>query len=73
MIWNHHRNTTQPTLHYCATTARNRDDVITRGKEENMFSSTLTLISFNVRKIKGEKLGFPFGGKSVEGKTRFSN
>ena len=26
----------------------NRDDVITRGKKENVFSSTITLISFNV-------------------------
>jgi len=42
-----------------------------------MFSSTLTLIS-NVNKLQcvknnGEKLGFQFGGKSVEGKTKFSN
>jgi len=50
MTRNYHRNTAQPTPHHCVTTATNRDDVITRGKEENMFSSTLTLISFNVRK-----------------------
>jgi len=73
MTCNHHRNTAQPTLHHCATTTTNKDDVMTKGKKENVFSSTLTLISFNVRKNKRGKIRVSIWDRYVEGKIRILN